>query len=156
MTARVYAAIEPEIIDMVVALKQLGITLGVISNAGDLDAAPWDRSELAPLFDDFVASHRFGLLKRDERIYRLACERLGVAPHDAIFVGDGGGNELQGAVEAGVETLWCSWFLDRWPEGIRPNSFPGDDWRQYRDTAGSPFRRLTHPNDLLRLVKKRS
>ena len=40
------------------------------------------------LCDDLVYSHEVGLLKPDPRIYRLSCERLGVAPEAAVFVDD--------------------------------------------------------------------
>lgn len=153
MIAKVYAAVEPEIIDMVAALKAAGYKLGVITNAGDLDTILWPDCELAPHFDDLVASHRVRLLKRDRHIFDLACERLGVTPEDAIFVGDGGGNELHGASEAGLTAYWCSWFLDRWPEGIRPNGFPGDDWRQYVEGHDPPFDRIEQPDDLLQLLQ---
>jgi putative hydrolase of the HAD superfamily len=36
--------------------------------------------------DDLVYSHEVGLLKPDPRIYRLSCERLGVAPGEVVFI----------------------------------------------------------------------
>jgi putative hydrolase of the HAD superfamily len=36
--------------------------------------------------DDLVYSHEVGLLKPDPRIYRLSCERLGVAPREVVFI----------------------------------------------------------------------
>lgn len=150
--AQVYAAVEPEIIEMVAGLKVAGYKLGVITNAGDIDTALWSDCALASYFDDFVASHRVRLLKRDRRIFDLACERVNVAPADAIFIGDGGGNEFQGASEAGLTVYWSSWFLDRWPEGRRPNGFPGDEWRQYQHAELPPFIRLTRPAELLQHI----
>lgn len=47
--------------------------------------------------DDEVLSYSVGLAKPDVRIYELACERLGVSPQEAAFVGDGGSKELEGA-----------------------------------------------------------
>lgn len=113
MTGQVFSRIEPDIIELVTTLKHAGYSLEVITNAGDLDAAPWFTCPLAPLFDDFLASHCIGLLKRDTAIFDLACDRLGVWPSEAIFVGDGGGDELAGATRAGLTAYWCSWFLDR-------------------------------------------
>lgn len=40
------------------------------------------------LFDDVVDSSAVGLRKPDPAIYRLACERLGVAPTDVVFLDD--------------------------------------------------------------------
>src|SRR5690606_30225815 len=118
-TQQVFDAIEQDIVDLVVTLKQRGLKLGIITNASDLDVAPCATCHLASYFDD-IASCQVGLLKRDAQIFCLACQRLGVEPADAIFVGDGGGNELAASM-AVLKGYWCTWFLDRWPEGIRPN-----------------------------------
>jgi len=145
-TQQVFDAIEQDIVDLVVTLKQRGLKLGIITNASDLDVAPWATCHLASYFDD-IASCQVGLLKRDAQIFCLACQRLGVEPADAIFVGDGGGNELAASM-AVLKGYWCTWFLDRWPEGIRPNGFPGDAWRQHAGVQ-SPFERVQRPSDLL-------
>jgi HAD superfamily hydrolase (TIGR01509 family) len=152
MTARVFEAVEPEITEMVAALKECGLILGVVTNASDLDAEPWSGSALALLFDDFVASYRVGLSKPDRRIYELACHRLGIGPAEAVFVGDGGSDELGGAARAGMEPYWCTWFLDRWPEGIRPNGFAGGEWRQRKSQQDPPYHRLARPPELLNAV----
>lgn len=148
-----FKTIEPQIVDLLDTLRQSGLKLGVITNAGDLDAAPWPDCSLAPFFDDFVASHQVALLKPDKRIYELACRRLNVPPTEAIFVSDGGANDLYGATQAGLTVYWCTWFLDRWPEGIRPNGFTGDKWRQYATKGKPPYERLVRPLDLLTKVK---
>ena len=152
--ARIYGSIESEIIAMVSTLKDSGFKLSIITNASDLDTAPWPGCALAPYFDDFVASHDVGLLKRDRRIFDLACERLGVEQADALFVGDGGGDELRGATEAGMDAYWCTWFLDLWPAGIRPNGFPGDDWRQSATPAAPPYPRLARPSDVIDVARQ--
>jgi putative hydrolase of the HAD superfamily len=149
-TARTaFAGAQPSVITMLTALRSAGLRLAVVTNANELDTAPWSDCELAPFFDVFVASHRVGLLKPDPRIYRAACEQLQVEPAHAVFVGDGGSNELFGAREAGVEPLWSTWFLDRWPEGIRPNGFASDEWRQRPSQHASPFRRVALPEQLV-------
>lgn len=43
---------------------------------------------LAELTDVVVYSHEVGLAKPDPASYRLACERLGVAPEEAVFLDD--------------------------------------------------------------------
>ena len=99
-----------------------------------------------------VASHEVKLLKPDPHIYELACRRLGVRPEDAAFVGDGGSNELAGAEEAGLTAFWASWFIERWPKGMRPNGFPDDDWRHGEITNEAPYPRLFRPQDLLSAI----
>ena len=143
----------PALVDMLRALRSRGLRLAIVSNATDLDAAPWPGHDLAPYFDTVVFSHQARLMKPDPRIYELACQRLGVAPGEALFVGDGGSDELRGASEAGIRPIWGTWFLDRWPEGIRPNGFPGDHFRRQRPSRHAPpFPRIARPEDLLASV----
>jgi HAD superfamily hydrolase (TIGR01509 family) len=147
--ARPFQTVEPQIMQLLTRLRESGLKLGVITNASNLDAAPWLDCSLAPSFDCFVASHEVRVLKPDRRIYLLACRLLEVSPSEAIFVGDGGSNELQGAADAGLRVYWSTWFLDKWPPGIRPNSFPGDEWRQHPIAGEPPFKRLMQPEALL-------
>src|SRR5207249_8564722 len=44
--------------------------------------------EVAALFEPIVVSGREGLEKPDPAIFRLAAERAGVAPEEAVYVGD--------------------------------------------------------------------
>lgn len=92
------------------------------------------------------------MLKPDPRIYALACRRLGVHPGEADFVSDGGSDELSGAARTGLAAWWATWFLERWPEGRRPNGFPGDDWRQRPPGEASPYPCLARPADVLARV----
>ena len=39
-----------------------------------------------------IASGREGVMKPDPAIYRLTCERFGLAPGDVLFVDDSAGN----------------------------------------------------------------
>lgn len=44
-------------------------------------------------------------LKSDARIYRLACDGLGLDPSGCIYVGDGSSQELTGALEVGMRPV---------------------------------------------------
>lgn len=55
----------------------------------------------ASLCDFIIYSHEVGMSKPDPRIYLLTCERLGVQPHEAIFVDDAE-RYLIGAQEVGM------------------------------------------------------
>jgi putative hydrolase of the HAD superfamily len=62
---------------------------GIISNsfagAREREQAAYRLGELTDLI---VYSHEAGVCKPDQRIYRLACEMLGVRPEEAIFLDD--------------------------------------------------------------------
>ena len=98
--------VSKEILDVLQKLKAEDIKLGLISNADCIDCKYWKQSPLFPYFDDAIFSCDVGLLKPDRQIYELAMQRLDVSPEDCLFVGDGGSNELCGAKEAGMGTVF--------------------------------------------------
>ena len=74
---------------MVAAVKELraaGLLTGLISNSWS--TSHYDRKLLAELFDTAVISAEVHLHKPQPEIYRLAAERLEVAPEECVFVDD--------------------------------------------------------------------
>jgi epoxide hydrolase-like predicted phosphatase len=66
-----------------------GLKTGLISNAWDgLRDVLQTRIPIADAFDVLVISAEEKIMKPDPRIYHLALERLGLQPHEAIFVDD--------------------------------------------------------------------
>lgn len=59
---------------------------------------------LMELFDVVVESSRVGVRKPDPRFYELACGRLGIEPHEAVFLDDLGVN-LKPARALGMTTI---------------------------------------------------
>ena len=139
---------ESAIAAMVQQLGSQGFRLGIVTNAGDMDVESWPCCRLAPFFEVFVPSFQVGILKPDPRIFDRALQELGVSAQEAVFVGDGGSDELSGAKRVGLTPLWATWFLDRWPPGIRPDRVKGDEWRQFPG-GEPPFPRLHNPPELL-------
>jgi putative hydrolase of the HAD superfamily len=62
---------------------------GILSNSF---VGAREREQAAYGFEDMcdvvVYSHEEGWMKPDSRIYRVICERLGVTPHEAVFLDD--------------------------------------------------------------------
>jgi 2-haloalkanoic acid dehalogenase type II len=89
------------------ALRALGARypLAVISN-GNTDVA---RAGLTQPFALVLYAAEVGLSKPDPRIFHLACQRLGCAPHELAHVGDSLESDVAGAQAAGVLSIW----LDR-------------------------------------------
>ena len=85
-----------------VRLKDCGHKIGLISDCVLEDALNWPHTPMAPLVDAAVLSCEVELRKPDPRIYRMACERLGVTPGNCLYVGDGGSGELTGASQVGM------------------------------------------------------
>lgn len=65
----------------------------------------WDTLPLASLVDAAVFSVVAGRRKPHASLYRSMCQGLGVAPSEAIYVGDGGSNELTGATAVGIRAI---------------------------------------------------
>ena len=83
------------------ALRQRGVRIGVVSNV-PRDLGPiFEAQGLRTLVDAFTHSYEVGAEKPDPRIFRAACERLGVAPEEALMVGDHATAD-GGAVGAGL------------------------------------------------------
>jgi putative hydrolase of the HAD superfamily len=65
------------------------VRVGIISNSADGARREEEhRYGLSSIFEHIVYSHEVGLAKPDSRIYALACDRVGVAPHEAVFIDD--------------------------------------------------------------------
>lgn len=78
---------------------------GILSNSF---VGAREREQAAYGFEDMcdviVYSHEVGCMKPDPRIYRIACERLGVEPGDAVLLDDVPGH-VEGARAAGMRAV---------------------------------------------------
>ncbi|MEU8005566.1 HAD-IA family hydrolase [Catellatospora sp. NPDC049111] len=99
-------------------LRAAGWRLGLVSNATAEVAEAWSSCGLARRFDVAVFSCVVGVAKPEPGIYLAAVDRLGVAPQDCVFVGDGADGELAGAAAVGLSVVRTVEFVDRsrvWP-----------------------------------------
>ena len=91
--------LDEELIGLIQELRSAGIRIGLLSNhSRELRQRLGD---LEPLLDAVVISGDVGVLKPDPAIYRLALERLDVAPEEAVFVDDWRPN-VEGARRLGI------------------------------------------------------
>ena len=82
-------------------LRRAQLGIGVLSNAHARDVRGWSESPLAVLVDAPCMSCFIGAAKPDPAAYEQVLDRLGVAASEAVFVGDGGHDELGGARRIG-------------------------------------------------------
>ena len=66
--------------------------------------------------DHLIVSGDYDYAKPDPRLFLSACERLGVKPEEAVYVGDIYANDVLGAYRAGLTPIWI------WTAGHRPAS----------------------------------
>jgi putative hydrolase of the HAD superfamily len=86
-------------------LAGTGLRIGVLSDASAEIAAGWHASPLARLVHAAVFSCVAGHVKPDQRLYDLISHELAVPAYRTLYLGDGGGNELNGALAFGMPTV---------------------------------------------------
>jgi putative hydrolase of the HAD superfamily len=133
-TRGILATPRPGVIDTLAELRRRRIRTGLITVCSEDAVDVWEETPFAGLFDAEVFSCSCGLRKPDPRIYRLALDQLGVAPSEALFVGDGANDELAGAERAGMRAILVH----------RPGEEPA--WPEVREWPGP---RITAIPDVL-------
>ena len=97
-----YVAPRPAMLDAIRCIRARGLLVGAITNNWVVEDG--GTSLLRPHFDVFIESAVVGIRKPDPRIFHLACEELGVAAHESIFLDDIGLN-LKAARALGMTTI---------------------------------------------------
>jgi putative hydrolase of the HAD superfamily len=112
----------PGALEVLDELRARGLRLGLISVCSEEVPALWEETPLAERIDAPVFSCSVGVRKPDEGIYRIAAERLDVAPRECLFVDD------QPAFVEGARTAGMDAVLIASPEGA-PEPPGVTDWR---------------------------
>ncbi|RJO62904.1 MAG: HAD family hydrolase [Dehalococcoidia bacterium] len=98
-----------DVLPALAALAARKLSLGLISNA-DRDISPLlEKLGVLSLLKVRLTSQEAGVSKPHADIFRLGAERMGVAPGEALYVGDQWVVDVQGARGAGMQAL----LLDR-------------------------------------------
>jgi len=118
---------DPESLDALARLKALKKLTGLVSNVFPMDVLGWNDSPLKPYFDCVVFSFDVGFAKPEPEIYEFCLDSLAVKPAQALYVGDGGSDELKGAREVGMTTV----LMTQIRQQLWPDTLPGI--RKYAD-----------------------
>ncbi|HYP60879.1 MAG TPA: HAD family hydrolase [Thermomicrobiales bacterium] len=105
-------------------IAELGIPVGIVSSAVHHDFLEWtlEHHGLRAFFADVTTSASSGYYKSRPEIFRVACERLGVAPDHTIHVGDSFRFDHLGGSAAGLRTIWFNQAgVDRPDGGPQPD-----------------------------------
>lgn len=115
---------DPEAVETLMALRERGIGIGLLSNTHWPEA--WhehflERDGLAELIDVRVYSSAEAHMKPHPAIFRLVLERLGAEPASTLMVGDRQLDDITGAQSLGMRGVWKHTRLaKRWP-GVEPD-----------------------------------
>ncbi|MFE7570309.1 HAD family hydrolase [Streptomyces sp. NPDC057539] len=96
-----YRVLDPGAHETLRALRELGVTLAVISNSAGTVRDDLARHGLLPYFDAVFDSTHVGVEKPDPRIFQQALDHLGLEGDTCWYVGDGLVNDVLGATAAG-------------------------------------------------------
>ncbi len=97
-----WSVVRPGTREAVQEIRQRGYMVGVVSNSdGSVERLLAERG-FSGYFDFVIDSGLVGIQKPDPRIFHLACERAGVPPNMAAYVGDLPGVDVLGARRAGL------------------------------------------------------
>lgn len=116
-------------------LRHRGHRLGLVSDGrAPVQRRKVEALQLTQLLDDIVISDELGGIatwKPSPVPYLVACERLGVAPSRAIYVGDNPAKDFLGACRAGLASVRL-----RWPGGLHHDVEPaGPEFRPDYETT---------------------
>jgi len=107
------------------SLREHGLKLGLVSNAFDPpDLLHRDLAQfgIAERVDVALFSSEVGRRKPDPEIFQRALDALGVAPAEALFVGDTLATDIAGAKALGMRTCQAVWFrADEDPQAPEPD-----------------------------------
>jgi putative hydrolase of the HAD superfamily len=108
-----------DVVSVLGDLRARGLRIGIVSNWDTRLKAISDGLGLTPLVDFIVISAEVGVRKPDPGIFRLALDKAGVRPEEAIHVGDLPEEDAEGARRAGVRPV----LIDR-KKRITPQGLP--------------------------------
>ncbi len=93
---------KPWVLETLAALKQNGFRMSVISNADGRVRRQLEVCGLAPYLDAVFDSHYVGFEKPNPEIFHHALNELGLAPAEAMYIGDHYHFDVLGANRAGI------------------------------------------------------
>jgi putative hydrolase of the HAD superfamily len=116
----------PDALAVLAEVRARGLGVGVLSDCTTELAEAWSQLPVADLVDARVLSCEAGRRKPDPELFAMIASRLGVAPRQCLYIGDGGGRELTGASGCGMRAVMLR--ADDWSVNVahtREDDWPG-------------------------------
>lgn len=133
------ATTDPKIKETLIALKGLGLKLGILSNTFVNAHSLEKHLKQLGLLDFFTVrmySYEFDFRKPDIRIFKIAAERIGEAAENILYVGDRIDKDIKPALKIGMHAVLKDAYTNA---GKTP---PNGAWK------------ITHISELPALIKK--
>jgi 2-haloacid dehalogenase len=131
---QLYLALDPfpEVPEVLRQLRSAGLSTAMLSNGSpDMLAAVIGNAGLSGLFDHVLSVEEVGVYKPHPRVYRFACDRLGLAADNIAFQSSNAW-DAHAASAFGMRTVWCNRY------GQRRERLPGRPDREIRSLSELP------------------
>jgi 2-haloacid dehalogenase len=131
---QLYLTLEPfpEVAAVLRRLRSAGLTTAILSNGTPaMLAAAIANAGLASLFDHVLSVEEVGVYKPHPKVYRLACDRLGLAANAIVFLSSNAW-DAHAASASGMGVVWCNRY------GQKPERLPGRPDREIATLAELP------------------
>ncbi|PAJ74060.1 noncanonical pyrimidine nucleotidase, YjjG family [Pseudoalteromonas sp. NBT06-2] len=98
------------------------VKLGIITNGfTQLQSIRLERTGFKDVFSTLVISEQVGIAKPDIGIFQHALNTMGnPSKNEVLMVGDNPHSDIQGGINAGIDTCWLNINKQDAPEGIKP------------------------------------
>ncbi|MCR8641259.1 HAD family hydrolase [Paenibacillus sp. N1-5-1-14] len=94
-------------LELLTMCKQMGMKVGLVTNGRNvIQYGKIDQLQMRDYFDHIIVSEEAGCKKPNPLIYKMILERLQVHAEHTIFVGDHPANDVEGAANVGMQTIW--------------------------------------------------
>jgi putative hydrolase of the HAD superfamily len=116
--------LEPDTLDTLGALKERDLKLGVVSNTyqrGQVLREQLAETGALPYIDVAVFSSEVGLRKPHPSLFEAPLAELGVAPQEAVFVGDSLAADIRGAQAVGMLAVLTHQYRQEPVEDVSPD-----------------------------------
>jgi putative hydrolase of the HAD superfamily len=113
----------PDVLPALARLQERFLVGSITNGVANLEVIGMARH-----FTVSLAAASFGRAKPDPAIFLAACEALGVAPAEAVYVGDDLRLDVAGAQQAGMRAVWLNrkGGQEHLAAGIRPDAICAD------------------------------
>ncbi len=101
----VFTSHDPQALESLALVRRSGARAAAISNSNGSAGSVLATVGLGPYLDFVVDSGEVGVEKPDPRIFELALARAGVAPAEAVYIGDFYSIDVKGATAAGLRAV---------------------------------------------------
>ncbi len=121
-----------EVPAMLNRLKAAGLQTAILSNGSpQMLAAAVNHAGIGELLDQVLSVEEVGVFKPHPKVYQMAVDRLGLAPH-AISFQSSNAWDAYAASAFGMRVVWCNRY------GQRSERLPGSPDREVRSLAELP------------------